>query len=53
VDHLDGDEATVKRQHQIELEPVDPASLNRLQIGLDDGLRIPGKVVAVRREGTQ
>ncbi len=53
---LGGDEATVKRlsirEHQIELKPANP-EFEPIPIGPDDDLRILGKVVAVRRQGTQ
>jgi repressor LexA len=52
---LRGDEATVKRlsirEHEIELRPENPA-FQPISIGPDDDLRILGKVVAVRRQGS-
>lgn len=52
---LGDDEATVKRlsirEHEIELRPENPA-FKPILIGPDDNLRILGKVVAVRRQGS-
>ncbi len=50
-----GDDATLKRlsirEHEIELRPENP-DFAPISIGPDDDLRILGKVVAVRRQGS-
>ena len=50
------DEATVKRffirDEKIELRPENPKH-RPIPVGPDDGLRIIGKVVAVRRPGSE
>jgi repressor LexA len=40
------------REHEIELRPENP-SFQPISIGPDDDLRILGKVIAVRRQGSQ